>query len=62
MFAGLCTGELYIASDQMSGTLVLELHVVLVERCTDVVGMMNYEARAECRIKPNGKLQGVLDE
>ena len=26
-----------------------------------VVGMMNQEARAECRIKPNDKLQGVSE-
>ena len=59
---GLCAGELYTASDQTSGTLVGELRVFLVEHRADVVGMTNREARAECRIKPNDKLQGVLDQ
>ena len=27
-----------------------------------VVGMMNQEARAECGIKPNDKLQGVSEQ
>ena len=58
---GLWAGELYTALDQTSGTLVRELRVVLEERHEVVVGMMNQEARAEYRIKPNDKLQGVLD-
>ena len=56
---GLDAGELYTAVKKTSGTLVGELRKVLVDRCEVVPGMMNQEARAECRIKPNDKLQGV---
>ena len=56
---GLCAGELHAALDQTSGTLVGELCVVLVDRRAVVVGMMNQDAWAECRIKPNDKLQGA---
>ena len=59
---GLDAGELCTTSNQTSGTFAGELRVGLVERRADVVGMMNQEARAEYRFKPNDKLPGVLDQ
>ena len=51
--------QMYTASNQTSGTVVGE-RVLLEERGVVVVGTMNQEARAECQIKPNDKLQGVF--
>ena len=59
---GFDAGELHTTSKKMSSSLVKELRVVLVERHTVVVGMMNQETQAQCQIKSNDKLLGVSDQ
>ena len=58
---GFDAGELLAVSEKTFGTVVGEPSVFLEELCA-IVGMMHGEARAECRIKPNDKLQGLCDQ